>query len=151
MHEEALHKGYIQDIHVNQKLEHTYRTHQVDIVNQTEKTELQQSALERKNALVAAGQQQVEQHKARNAYIDVTTQQTQQQLKLNFQEQQAKSKIGQQKMQNVLASEAQSSKLAGQKHAQALKAAGDRSGHALKAREHKMKMEEARAKQKLRR
>ncbi|KAM0306931.1 hypothetical protein ACHAPM_001509 [Fusarium culmorum] len=151
MHEEALHKGYIQDIHVNQKLEHTYRTHQVDIVNQTEKTELQQSALERKNALVAAGQQQVEQHKAHNAYIDVTTQQTQQQLKLNFQEQQAKSKIGQQKMQNVLASEAQSSKLAGQKQAQALKAAGDRSGHALKAKEHKMKMEEARAKQKLRR
>ncbi|KAH7258031.1 hypothetical protein BKA59DRAFT_508926 [Fusarium tricinctum] len=134
MHEEALHKGYIQDIHVNQKLKHTYRTHQVDIVNQTEKTKLQQSALERKNALVAAGQQQ-----------------TQQQLKLNFQEQQAKSKIGEQKMQNVLASEAQSSKLAGQKQAQALKVAGDRSAHALKAREHKMKMEEARAKQKLRR
>ncbi|KAF5241181.1 hypothetical protein FANTH_9177 [Fusarium anthophilum] len=151
MHEEALHKGYIQDMHISQKLEHGYRTHQVDIVNQTEKTELQQSALERKNALVAAGQQQVEQHKARNAYIDVTTQQTQQQLKLSFQEQQAKSKIGQQKMQNVLASEAQSSKLAGQKQAQALKAASDRSAHALKAREHKMKMEEARAKQKLRR
>ncbi|KAF4494159.1 ankyrin repeat containing [Fusarium agapanthi] len=151
MHEEALHKGYIQDIHISQKLEHSYRTHQVDIVNQTEKTELQQGALERKNALVAAGQQQVEQHKARNAYIDVTTQQTQQQLKLSLQEQQAKSKIGQQKMQNVLASEAQSSKLAGQKQAQALKAASDRSAHALKAREHKMKMEEARAKQKLRR
>ncbi|KAF5644910.1 ankyrin repeat containing protein [Fusarium sp. NRRL 52700] len=151
MQEEALQKGYIQDMHINQKLEHSYRTHQVDIINQTEKTELQQGALERKNALVAAGQQQVEQHKARNAYIDVTTQQTQQQLKLSFQEQQAKSKIGQQKMQNVLASEAQSSKLAGQKQAQALKAAGDRSAHALKAREHKMKMEEARAKQKLRR
>jgi hypothetical protein len=54
-------------------------------------------------------------------------------------------------MQNVVASEAQSSKLAGQKQAQALKVAGDRSAHALKAREHKMKMEEARAKQKLRR
>ncbi|KAF4950037.1 hypothetical protein FGADI_8483 [Fusarium gaditjirri] len=151
MHEEAFHKGYIQDMHVNMKLEHSYRTHQVEMVNQTEKTELQHGALERKNALVAAGQQQVEQHKARNAFIDVTTQQTQQQLKLSFQEQQAKSKIGQQRMQNVLAQEAQSSKVAGQKQAQALKAAADRSAHALKAKEHKMKMEEARAKQKLRR
>ncbi|KAI6755948.1 hypothetical protein HG530_011684 [Fusarium avenaceum] len=209
MHEEALQKGYIQDMHVNQKLEHASRTHQVDLVNQVEKTELQQGAIERKNALVAASQQQVEEHKARNAYIDVTTQQTQLQLKLNFQEQQAKSKIGQQKMQNVLAdeaqssklsfqqqqarskigqqkmqnvlageaqssklkvqqqqaksklgqqkmqnvlaNEAQSSKLAGQKRAQALKAAGDRSAQVLKAREHKMKMEETRAKQMLRR
>ncbi|KAM0544232.1 hypothetical protein ACHAPJ_011921 [Fusarium lateritium] len=149
MHEEARHKADIQDMHINQKLEHTSLTHQVEIVNQTEKTDLQHGALERKNALVASGQQQAEEHKARNAYLDVTTQRTQQQLKLNFQEQQGKAKIGQQKMQDVLSREAQAAKLANQQRSQAYKAAADRSALAVKGKEHKMKMEEMKAKQRL--
>lgn len=178
MHEEAKHKGHIQDMHVAKKLEHSYRTHQVEVINQTEKTELQHGALELKNAIVAAGQQQAEAHKARTAIIDVTTQQVSQQLKLNFQEQQNKATIGRQKMQNSLTQEAQAAKLTSQQRSQALKAADDRhklladqqaaaarlknekrlqqqKGQAkkqdvvLKAREHGMKMEEMLAKQRL--
>ncbi|KFA81387.1 hypothetical protein S40288_08389 [Stachybotrys chartarum IBT 40288] len=178
MHEEAKHKGHIQDMHVAQKLQHSYRTHQVEVMNQTEKTELQHGALEVKNAIVAAGQQQIEAHKARTAIIDVTTQQASQQLKLNFQEKQNKAAIGKQKMQNLLTQEAQAAKLTSQQRSQAMKAADDRrklladqqaaaarlknekrlqqqkgqakkKDVALKVREHNMKMEEMRAKQRL--
>ncbi|KAH7318059.1 hypothetical protein B0I35DRAFT_478596 [Stachybotrys elegans] len=120
MDEKAWKKVEIEDRRIDQKLEHSMRAHETDVINLSEKSQQQQDAIQRKNALVAAAQREAEEAKLRNLNISMVALQAEQKLKLDFREQQGKAKIGQQRMQNLLAQEAAAKKLVTQRSTQAL-------------------------------